>query len=60
MDITTRIADEIGVKIGQKIETRQQLGKVGDTGSMKGASLHFEVRVNGTPENPKQWLAKVR
>lgn len=53
-------ADEIGVKIGQKIETRQQLGKVGDTGSMKGASLHFEVRVNGTPENPKQWLAKVR
>lgn len=53
-------ADEIGVKVGQKIETRQELGKVGDTGSLKGASLHFEVRVNGTPENPKQWLAKVR
>jgi len=53
-------ADEIGVKVGQKIETRQELGKVGDTGSMKGTSLHFEVRVNGTPENPKQWLAKVQ
>ncbi len=53
-------ADEIIVKVGQPIETRQQLGKVGDTGSMKGASLHFEVRVNGTPDNPKQWLAKVR
>ncbi len=53
-------ADEILVKPGDIVETRQVLGKVGDTDSVKGAHLYFEVRVKGKPEDPQRWLAKVR
>ena len=49
-------AEEIAVQAGQTVKTRQMLGKVGDSGSLKGTSLHFEVRANGKPEDPKRWL----
>lgn len=52
-------ADELLVKVGDVVETRQILGKVGDTDSIKGALLHFEVRASGKPQNPQLWLAKV-
>jgi septal ring factor EnvC (AmiA/AmiB activator) len=29
---------------------------VGDTGSLKGAYLYFEIRENGKPLDPKSWL----
>lgn len=53
-------ADELLVKSGDTIETRQILGKVGDTDSIKGAHLYFEIRANGKPQNPQTWLAKVQ
>ena len=53
-------ADEIAVKMGETIDTRQELGKIGDTDSIKGAHLYFEIRANGKPVDPKRWLAKVR
>lgn len=53
-------ADEIMVKAGDQVKTRQLLGKVGDTDSVKGAHLYFEVRANGKPEDPQHWLAKLR
>ncbi|GAK61205.1 hypothetical protein U27_01104 [Candidatus Vecturithrix granuli] len=53
-------ADVIMVKAGEQVKTRQLLGKVGDTDSVKGAHLYFEVRANGKPEDPQQWLAKLR
>ena len=52
-------ADALAVKSGATVETRQVLGKVGDTDSLKGAYLYFEIRANGKPENPQTWLAKV-
>jgi septal ring factor EnvC (AmiA/AmiB activator) len=52
-------ADELSVKSGDFVETRQVLGKVGDTESIKGASLHFEIRANGEPEDPLTWMARV-
>ncbi len=51
-------ADEIMVKPGDVVETRQVLGRVGDTDSVKGPHLYFEVRVRGKPENPQKWLAR--
>jgi septal ring factor EnvC (AmiA/AmiB activator) len=30
---------------------------VGDTGSMRGPSLYFEVRERGRPVDPGAWLA---
>lgn len=53
-------ADVIMVKTGEQVKTRQLLGKVGDTDSIKGPHLYFEVRANGKPEDPQQWLAKLR
>jgi murein DD-endopeptidase MepM/ murein hydrolase activator NlpD len=34
----------------------QRLGTVGDTGSVAGARLYFEVRYQGKPQDPEQWL----
>ncbi len=53
-------ADELNVKAGDVVKTRQMLGRVGDTDSIKGAHLYFEVRANGRPEDPQRWLAKLR
>jgi septal ring factor EnvC (AmiA/AmiB activator) len=43
---------------GDAVETREVIATVGDTGSMEGAKLYFEVRYHGKPENPMVWLKK--
>jgi len=43
---------------GDAVETREVIATVGDTGSMAGAKLYFEVRHHGKPENPLVWLKK--
>ena len=45
----------IGVKVGDKVETGQQIGISGQTGLAAGDHLHFTVLVNGTPVNPVEW-----
>lgn len=47
---------EILVSVGQEITPGQIVGRVGDTGSLKGPILHFEVRKGGTALNPEDWL----
>lgn len=42
--------------VGDEVEEGQVVGAVGDTGSLKGAYLYFEVRENGKPVDPKEWL----
>lgn len=51
----------VSVSVGQSVETGQRIGSVGYTGSVvpkspAGAHLHFEIRVNGSPRNPVQYL----
>ena len=43
---------------GNSVETGEVIATVGDTGSMEGAKLYFEVRHHGKPENPLVWLKK--
>ncbi len=43
---------------GDVVETREVIATVGDTGSMEGAKLYFEVRHHGKPANPLLWLRK--
>jgi len=43
---------------GDAVETGEVIATVGDTGSMEGAKLYFEVRHHGKPENPLMWLKK--
>lgn len=47
---------EILVGVGQEVAAGQTVGRVGDTGSLKGPILHFEVRKGGTALNPEDWL----
>jgi septal ring factor EnvC (AmiA/AmiB activator) len=47
---------EILVSNGQEVTPGQIIGRVGDTGSLKGPILHFEVRKGGSALNPEDWL----
>lgn len=42
---------------GQTVEPAAAVGEVGDTGSIKGAFLYFEVREGGKAVDPELWLA---
>jgi murein DD-endopeptidase MepM/ murein hydrolase activator NlpD len=43
---------------GDSVDTGEVIATVGDTGSMTGAKLYFEVRHHGKPMDPLKWLKK--
>ena len=47
---------KINVKEGQVVNTGQVIGRVGSTGHSTGNHLHYEVRKNGKPVNPRKFL----
>ena len=47
---------EVAVAVGQKVAAGDPLGTVGQ--GMDGAGLYFEVRFQGRPEDPMEWLGK--
>jgi septal ring factor EnvC (AmiA/AmiB activator) len=52
--------DEIHVRVDDPVEEGQTLGTVGETGSLGGPSLYFEVRRDGQPVDPQDWLLDAR
>jgi len=46
----------IDVAVGDQVSAGTVLGTVGDTGSMRGTVLYFEIRDHGTPVDPAAWL----
>jgi murein DD-endopeptidase MepM/ murein hydrolase activator NlpD len=51
-------ASVLVVERGARVSRRQQLGSVGDTGSLSGPFLYFEMRVDGEPTDPEPWLLR--
>jgi septal ring factor EnvC (AmiA/AmiB activator) len=49
-------AATLNVSEGQSVASGQVLGSVGDTDSLVGSSLYFEIRKNGVPQDPLHWL----
>ncbi|MEJ2165778.1 MAG: peptidoglycan DD-metalloendopeptidase family protein [Desulfobacterales bacterium] len=43
---------------GDEVDAGEVIATVGDTGSLEGARLHFEVRHHGKPVDPLTWLKK--
>lgn len=56
--ITTLYAHQsrLGASVGQAVNRGDVIGFVGATGTATGNHLHFEVRVNGSPTNPRNYL----
>ena len=50
--------DDIITKVGKLVLPGQIIGRSGDTGSIIGESLYFEMRHKGLPVEPTAWLIK--
>jgi hypothetical protein len=47
---------QIAVSQGQTVSQGDVLGDEGSTGDSTGPHVHFEVRVNGSPQNPRDYV----
>ena len=48
---------ELLVNVGDKVTKGQEIAKVGSTGDVTGAHLHFEIRINDVCINPREIIA---
>jgi len=49
---------QVAVRVQERIAAGQLIGKVGDTGSLTGPNLYFEVREGADALNPTTWLER--
>jgi septal ring factor EnvC (AmiA/AmiB activator) len=46
------------IELGQKVSRGDTLGQSGESGSLEGPKLYFELRKNGQPINPSDWFIR--
>jgi murein DD-endopeptidase MepM/ murein hydrolase activator NlpD len=58
--LTTRLGhlSRFNVKVGQKVRKNDVVGYVGTSGRSTAPHLHYEVRVNDRPVNPRNYLPR--
>ncbi len=58
LGVTTRYAHmhSISVELGDEVKIGDEIGLIGNTGRSTGPHLHYEVRINGRPRNPWNFL----
>ena len=47
-------------QVGDNVTVGESIGEVGDTGSLKGAYLYFELRHRGISQDPSPWFVEER
>ena len=47
---------QINVQVGDRVEKGEVMANSGESGLAFGDHLHFEIRVNGVPVNPIEWI----
>ena len=47
---------EIAVAVGDTVASGAPIGTVGDSGSLSGPRLYFEIRRGGEALDPREWL----
>jgi septal ring factor EnvC (AmiA/AmiB activator) len=50
--------DEIVATVGKRVRPGQIIGRTGDTGSLVGEALYFEIRHKGKPIEPTTWFQR--
>jgi septal ring factor EnvC (AmiA/AmiB activator) len=50
-------ASDLLVQVGDRVKRQQVVGRTGEGGSLNGPALYLEIRHQGKPENPLEWLA---
>ncbi len=48
----------VDTQVGDSVTPGVQIGTVGDTGSLRGTVLYFEIRYHGKPVDPREWLRR--
>ncbi|OGW36489.1 MAG: hypothetical protein A2X58_01760 [Nitrospirae bacterium GWC2_56_14] len=50
--------EQIALAKGDRVSKGQAVGLVGETGSLRGPKLYFEIRYKGEAQDPLAWLTK--
>jgi len=56
VDILYAHLQDITVVVGQQVNAGDLIGHIGTTGVSTGCHLHFEIRIDGVPIDPNQFL----
>lgn len=48
--------DALFKEVGESVAAGERVSSVGSSGAQKREALYFEIRLNGQPQNPNNWL----